>query len=44
MSAKSVLPILLFVVTVLSIVAWRVYEYRDCRRVGHSRLYCAVNR
>ena len=22
---------------------WPVYKYHDCRRVGHSRLYCIMD-
>lgn len=23
-----------------SCVAWKVYEYKDCKKVGHSTFYC----
>lgn len=28
---------------VIGPVWWRVYRYNDCRRVGHSRLYCVLD-
>jgi hypothetical protein len=23
-------------------IAWQVYAFRDCKKVGHSTLYCLV--
>lgn len=37
----SVLLSAIVVVTV--VVAWEVYAWRDCRMVGHTWLYCAMN-
>ena len=33
---------LVFVVIIGAVVAWKVYEYRDCKNVGHSTFYCVM--
>lgn len=27
---------------VYAIMAWQVYRYKDCRRVGHTTMYCIL--
>jgi hypothetical protein len=41
---KKTLCMLLAVTILVSVACWlEVYLYRDCRRVGHSTLYCLTN-
>ena len=33
--------IILILIGVLSIpIAWNIYAFKDCKKVGHSTLYC----
>lgn len=25
-------------------ISWEVYRYKDCRKVGHTKLYCALSK
>lgn len=35
--------LILLVLAILGLgCAWKVYEFRDCRRVGHSTFYCVM--
>lgn len=35
------LAMILFVIMLFAIViAWQVYAFKDCKRVGHSTMYC----
>ena len=27
---------------VIATVAWQVYRYKDCKKVGHSKTYCIL--
>jgi uncharacterized membrane protein len=41
---KAIFWTILVVLVVIGFaVAWRVFEYRECRKVGHSCLYCVTH-
>jgi len=40
LSLKVFLGALLICVVLSSAVWWKVYKYRDCLHVGHTKLYC----
>lgn len=35
--------IVVIVVSLTALLWWPVYKYKDCRRVGHTPLYCVVD-
>jgi hypothetical protein len=46
---KNDFPFVVFVVLIVSgliygVTSWRVFEYKECRKVGHSKLYCVLHR
>lgn len=39
----TILVVLIIIGFVGFVVAWRMFEYGECRKVGHSRLYCVTH-
>lgn len=35
--------IVLFCALAASAIWWQVYKFHDCRRVGHTKLYCIAD-
>lgn len=37
---ETILGMMFFFVLILGVIAWKSFEYNECRKVGHSALYC----
>jgi hypothetical protein len=39
-----VVPLLLLIVGIFGLaIWWQVYKFHDCKKVGHSTLYCVMD-
>lgn len=41
--SKVLAAIALFILFIGLMVWWDVYKFHDCRKVGHSMLYCVMD-
>ncbi len=40
---KHISILIILIVTILAIsIWWQVYRFQDCKRVGHSTVYCIL--
>ena len=37
---ESISAIILFLIIIAAISWWNVYSFADCKKVGHSTMYC----
>ena len=36
----TIAPIVLIVLLFGALIKWEIYKYNDCKKVGHSTIYC----
>lgn len=40
---KIIAILILFSITLSLIIWWPIYKYIDCKKVGHTMLYCVMD-